>query len=66
MPERIVREAPPSLEAVTISWTCFDLALVKTFVNSGDEHGGQSAAAYNQCELHQTLGIGVMTPLTST
>src|SRR5207302_10341188 len=35
MPERIVSDAPPSREAVTISWTCFECELVKTLVNSG-------------------------------
>src|SRR5215470_15441395 len=35
MPERIVSEAPPSFDAVTISWTCLECELVKTLVNSG-------------------------------
>ena len=35
MPERIVSDAPPSREAVTISWTCLECELVKTLVNSG-------------------------------
>src|SRR6187551_569359 len=35
MPERIVSEAPPSRDAVTISCTCFECELVKIFVNSG-------------------------------
>src|SRR5688572_9383469 len=34
-PERIVSDAPPSRDAVTISCTCFECELVKTFVNSG-------------------------------
>ena len=34
-PERIVSDAPPSREAVTISCTCLECELVKTFVNSG-------------------------------
>src|SRR5436305_13250083 len=34
-PERIVRDAPPSREAVTISATCLECELVKTLVNSG-------------------------------
>src|SRR4051812_39615436 len=35
MPDKIVSDAPPSREAVTISWTCLLCELVKTFVNSG-------------------------------
>src|SRR6185312_3317223 len=35
MPDRIVNEAPPSRDAVTISCTCFECELVKTLVNSG-------------------------------
>src|SRR4051812_48988578 len=34
-PERIVRDAPPSRDAITISWTCLECELVKTLVNSG-------------------------------
>src|SRR6188768_3039185 len=34
-PERIVNDAPPSREAVTISCTCLECELVKTLVNSG-------------------------------
>ena len=34
-PERILSEAPPWREEVTISWTCRDLVLVNTRVNSG-------------------------------
>src|SRR5665811_1253763 len=34
-PERIVSDAPPSREAVTISCTCLEWELVKTLVNSG-------------------------------
>ena len=34
-PERIVSDAPPSRDAVTISWTCLECELVKTLVNSG-------------------------------
>src|SRR5262245_64059777 len=35
MPERIVSDVPPSLEAVTISLTCLECELVKILVNSG-------------------------------
>src|SRR3954453_11411074 len=35
MPERIVSEAPPSRDAVTISCTCLECELVKILVNSG-------------------------------
>ena len=34
-PERMVRDAPPSREAETISATCLDLDEVKILVNSG-------------------------------
>ena len=34
-PDRIVSDAPPSRDAVTISWTCFECELVNTLVNSG-------------------------------
>ena len=35
IPERIVNDAPPSLEAVTTSSVCFAFGLVNTFVASG-------------------------------
>jgi len=35
IPERILREAPPSLDADTTSATCFDFAEVNTLVSSG-------------------------------
>src|SRR6184192_2972086 len=35
MPDRIVSDAPPSREAVTISCTCLECELVKILVNSG-------------------------------
>src|SRR5262245_30084852 len=35
IPLRIVSDAPPSREAVTISWTCLECELVKILVNSG-------------------------------
>src|SRR5262245_57294965 len=34
-PESMVRDAPPPLDAVTISCTCLECELVKIFVNSG-------------------------------
>jgi len=34
-PDSMLREAPPCLEALTTSSQCFDLVLVKIFVNSG-------------------------------
>src|SRR5204862_2409917 len=34
-PDKIVSDAPPSREAVTISCTCLECELVNTFVNSG-------------------------------
>ena len=35
MPDRIVSEAPPSLDATTTSWVCLALGLVNTLVASG-------------------------------
>ena len=35
IPESIFKEEPPSFEALTTSFTCFDEQLVKTFVSSG-------------------------------
>src|SRR4051812_2462381 len=35
MPERMVSDAPPSREAITISCTCLECELVKILVNSG-------------------------------
>src|SRR6516225_9385452 len=35
MPERMVSDAPPSRDAVTISWTCLECEEVKILVNSG-------------------------------
>src|SRR5260221_5266391 len=34
-PERIFSDAPPCLEQLVTSLTCFELVLVNTFVNSG-------------------------------
>ncbi len=34
-PERMFSDAPPSREAVTISWTWLESSEVKTLVNSG-------------------------------
>ncbi len=34
-PDKIVSDAPPSRDAVTISCTCLECELVNTFVNSG-------------------------------
>src|SRR5436190_11357083 len=35
IPDRMVSDAPPSFEAVTISCTCLEWELVKILVNSG-------------------------------
>ena len=34
-PDRILRDAPPSLEEITTSFTCADSVEVKTLTNSG-------------------------------
>src|SRR5438552_14929237 len=60
-PERIVSDAPPSRDAVTISWTCFEWELVKTFVNSGMSTAASVPQLMIVASCHQRDGIGTMT-----
>ena len=57
-PERIVSEAPPSREAVTISWTCFECELVKTFVNSGISTAASVPQLMIEASCHQESQFG--------
>src|SRR5215207_3286475 len=64
-PDRIVSDAPPSREAVTISFTCFEWELVNTLVNSGIN----TAASVPQLMIdaschHKSLVTAASTPGT--
>src|SRR6516165_5653521 len=56
MPERMVSEEPPSREAVTISWTCLECELVKTFVNSGISTAARVPQLMIVASCHHRLG----------
>src|SRR5262245_21736717 len=63
MPERMVKEAPPSREAVTISCTCLECELVKIFVNSGMSTAAKVPQLMMVASCHQrsdgsTLPVG--------
>src|SRR3954462_6620639 len=55
MPERIVSEAPPSRDAVTISCTCLECELVKTLVNSGITTAARVPQLMIDASCHQRL-----------
>src|SRR2546421_2749557 len=55
-PERIVSEAPPSRDAVTISWTCLEWELVKTLVNSGMSTAARVPQLMMVASCHQRCG----------
>ena len=57
-PERIVSDAPPSREAVTISWTCLECELVKTLVNSGISTAASVPQLMIVASCHHRFGIG--------
>ncbi len=61
-PERMVSEAPPSRDAVTISWTCFEWELVNTFVNSGMSTAASVPQLMIVASCHQREGSAVTTP----
>src|SRR5437879_6115693 len=61
-PERIVREAPPSRDAVTISWTCLEWELVKTLVNSGISTAARVPQLMMEASCHQSWGSAFVTP----
>src|SRR4029079_13133142 len=56
MPERIVSDAPPSRDAVTISATCFECELVKTLVNSGISTAASVPQLMIDASCHHSLG----------
>src|SRR6185295_485627 len=60
MPERIVSDAPPSREAVTISWTCLLCELVKTLVNSGISTAASVPQLMIVANCHHRLGKAIV------
>src|SRR4051812_36778954 len=66
MPERIVSDAPPSREALTISWTCLECELVKTLVNSGISTAASVPQLMIVASCHQRLGSILMSLPTLT
>src|SRR5437763_9956861 len=64
-PERIVSEAPPSRDAVTISWTCLEWELVKTLVNSGMRTAARVPQLMMVASCHHSCGSAVATNLPS-
>src|SRR5262245_39212348 len=55
MPDRIVNDVPPSRDAVTISCTCLECELVKTFVNSGISTAASVPQLMIRANCHQSL-----------
>src|SRR5688500_1169662 len=66
MPERIVSDAPPSREAVTISWTCLEWELVKTLVNSGINTAASVPQLMIVASCHHRWGRVVVDPPSTT
>src|SRR3954452_2618475 len=58
-PDRIVSDAPPSRDAVTISWTCLECELVKTLVNSGMRTAARVPQLMMDANCHHRLGYAV-------
>src|SRR5947209_16948059 len=56
----MVSEAPPSREAVTISWTCLEWELVKILVNSGMSTAARVPQLIMMASCHQRLGSGTL------
>src|SRR5881394_4000699 len=61
-PERIVSDAPPSRDAVTISWTCLEWELVNTFVNSGMSTAASVPQLMIAASCHQRDGRAIAAP----
>src|SRR5262245_25508178 len=57
MPLRIVSDVPPSRDAVTISWTCLECELVKTFVNSGINTAASVPQLIIEASCHQSRPV---------
>src|SRR5438128_6284470 len=66
MPERIVSDAPPSREAVTISWTCLEWELVKILVSSGMSTAASVPQLMMLASCHQRFGNCWTAPLTGS
>src|SRR5262245_29661176 len=64
-PDRIVSDAPPSREAVTISWTCLEWELVKILVNSGMSTAASVPKPMMVASCHQRWGYTVVPTLRS-
>src|SRR6516225_1453849 len=65
-PERIVKDEPPSRDAVTISWTCLECELVKILVNSGMSTAARVPQLMMLASSHHRFGKGVSTPFNVT
>src|SRR5947207_3938454 len=61
-PERMVNDAPPSRDAVTISCTCLECELVKILVNSGMSTAARVPQLMIVASCHQRSGRAL--PLT--
>src|SRR5262245_2517603 len=61
-PERIVSDAPPSRDAVTISWTCLEWELVNTLVNSGMSTAASVPQLMIVASCHQREGSLMISP----
>src|SRR5438093_13789227 len=66
MPLRIVSDGPPSRDAVTISCTCFECELVKTFVNSGMSTAASVPQLMIDASCHHRFGSSVTVSPTLT
>src|ERR1044072_7114903 len=64
-PERIVSDAPPSREAVTISCTCFECELVNTLVNSGMSTAASVPKLIIEANSHHKLGMATLLTVRS-
>src|SRR5262245_39892519 len=59
-PDRIVSDAPPSRDAVTISCTCFECELVNTLVNSGISTAASVPQLMIVASCHHKFGSAVV------
>ena len=66
MPDRIVSDAPPSREAVTISCTCCECELVNTLVNSGISTAASVPQLMIVASCHQRWSHTFGNPASST
>src|SRR5919109_1557328 len=66
MPERMVSDAPPSRDAVTISWTCLECELVKILVNSGMSTAASVPQLMIVASCHHRLGRAVVVTAPAT